>query len=443
MPITSDQWLLLSPYLDEALTRTNGELASWLSSLRGENPEIADLLETLLRDHRKLSAEGFLEGPAGFLGQQGLAGQTVGAYKLLSQIGMGGMGSVWLAERVDGRFERRVAIKFLNLALIGKAGEQRFKREGSILGSLEHPHIAELIDAGVSPIGQPYLVLEHVEGEYIDRYCNEHKLDVKARLRLFLDVLSALVKAHSNLIVHRDLKPSNILVRKDGQAKLLDFGIAKLLEDERQPTATALTVDGAAAMTLEYASPEQLRGESITTVTDVYALGVLLYVLLAGQHPAGPGPHAPADMVKAIVDKEPPRMSDVVAGEPLKLTAANAAQRGTNPERLRRVLRGDLDTIVAKALKKSPVERYESVAALADDVRRYLTNEPIRVRPDSFSYRAAKFVRRHNKATALATVAIVATLAGLVGTIVQAQCSYAARFRSSPVGPGGTDARVQ
>jgi serine/threonine-protein kinase len=421
MPITSDQWLLLSPYLDEALALSDEELASWLPSLRDKNPVIADLLEPLLRDHRRLSADGFLEAvPVDFSEQPGLAGQVMGAYRLLSPIGLGGMGSVWLAERVDGRFERRVAIKFLNIALMGKAGEERFKREGSFLGRLSHPHIADLIDAGLSPIGQPYLILEYVEGNHIDRYCDLHKLDVKSRLGLFVDVLSAVVNAHANLIVHRDLKPSNILVRTDGQTKLLDFGIAKLLEDETHSSATALTVEGG-PMTLEYASPEQLRHDVITTATDVYALGVLLFVLLTGQHPAGPGPHAPADMVKATVDQEPPRMSNVVAGEPAELTTANAAHRGTNPEKLRRLLRGDLDTIVAKALKKDPVERYTSVAALGEDIRRYLTNQAISIRPDSFPYRAAKFVRRNRTATALATLAILATVAGLAGTLVQAR----------------------
>ncbi len=420
MPITSDQWVLVSPYLDEALSQPKDELEGWLSSLRQKAPAIADLLEPLLHDHHKLSADGFLEeDPVEFSRQPGLAGQVIGAYRLVSQIGMGGMGSVWLAERIDGRFERRVAMKFLNIALIGKAGEERFKREGQILGRLAHPHIAELIDAGVSSIGQPYLILEHIEGDHVDRFCDEHKLDVKARLRLFLDVLSAVAKAHANLIVHRDLKPSNVLVRRDGQAKLLDFGIAKLLEDDAESRAAIVTVEGAALMTLEFAAPEQLRGEPITTATDVYSLGVLLFLLLTGEHPAGPGPHAPADMMKAIVDHEPSRMSDAVAGEPAELATENATKRGTNPDKLPRLLRGDLDTIVAKAMKKSPAERYESVAALADDVRRYLANEPIRVRPDSFSYRAAKFVRRHKKATALATISISAILAGLVGTLVQ------------------------
>ena len=223
------------------------------------------------------------------------------------------MGSVWLGERTDGRFERRVAVKFLNLALLAQGGEERFKREGRILGRLSHPHIAELVDAGVSPSGLPYLVLEHVEGDHIDRYCDQQRLDVEARLYLFLDVAGAVVHAHTNLIVHRDLKPSNVLVSNDGQVKLLDFGIAKLLEGDGQDgEATLLTVQGGRAMTPDYAAPEQVTGAPVTTATDVYALGVLLYVLLTGHHPAGRGPRSPADLVKSIVDTEPRRLSDIV-----------------------------------------------------------------------------------------------------------------------------------
>jgi len=190
-------------------------------------------------------------------------------------------------------------VKFLNLALIGKGGEARFKREGKILGLLVHPHIAELIDAGVSPAGQPYLVLDHVEGDHIDRYCDDHRLDIPARLGLFLDVAEAVAKAPANLIWHRDLKPSNVLVREDGQVKLLDFGIAKLLENEQQGApSTQLTAEGRRAMTPPVCRSEQLKGEAITTATDVYALGVLLYLLLTGQHPSGPGPYTPTDLVR-------------------------------------------------------------------------------------------------------------------------------------------------
>ena len=241
--LSPDQWRALSPHLDQALEMTDDERTIWLSSLQNENPALAFQLEILLREHRVLSEKGFLEASALELpGGPGLEGQSLGVYTLVSQIGHGGMGTVWLAERNDGRFERRVAVKVLNIALMGKGGEERFKREGRILGRLTHPHIAELIDAGVSLTGQPFLVLEYVEGDHIDRYCDENKLDVRARVRLFLDALHAVAQAHANHIVHRDLKPSNILVRKDGQAKLLDFGIAKLLECDGQSGEAPLTV---------------------------------------------------------------------------------------------------------------------------------------------------------------------------------------------------------
>ena len=235
------------------------------------------------------------------------------------------MGSVWAAERNDARFERRAALKFLNSALADTRGQERFKREGRILGRLAHPHIAELLDAGVSPNGQPYLVLEYVEGEPIDCYCDRRKLDVEARLRLFLDLLGAVAYAHANLIVHRDIKPSNILVRVDGQLKLLDFGIAKLLEDESVRPATLLTRDGAGPLTPEYAAPEQVTGGMVTTATDIYALGVLLYVLLTGRHPAGNGRLSAADRIKAIVETEPPRPSEVV--NEARQTPPRAARR--------------------------------------------------------------------------------------------------------------------
>ena len=419
-----DQWQALSPHLDQALEMTDSERSTWLSSLRSENPNLARQLEILLREHRVLSEKGFLEASALELpGRPELAGQTLGVYTLVSEIGQGGMGTVWLAERNDGRFERRVAVKILNIALMGKGGEERFKREGRILARLTHPHIAELIDAGVSLAGQPFLVLEYVEGDHIDRYCDQNMLDVRARVRLFLDALRAVAQAHANLIVHRDLKPSNILVRRDGQAKLLDFGIAKLLEGDEGPGKSPLTLDGSRAMTPEYAAPEQLKGEVVTTATDVYALGILLYVLLTGQHPVGAGPHTPASLVQATVGTEPPRPSAIVT--PMQTTAetaaANAIRRATSPTKLSRLLRGDLDTIAAKALKKEPAERYSSVSALADDLSRYLRNKPISARPDTLAYRGTKFVRRHRAAVALATLAVAGTAAGVVGTLVQAK----------------------
>ncbi len=410
--LSPDQWEALSPLLDEALELTDDERLAWLAALRAENPTLAQQLEALLQEHRELSEEGFLdERPIGLTGAPGLAGQFFGAYTLVSQIGHGGMGTVWLAERNDGRFERRVAVKVLNFALMGKGGEERFKREGRILGRLTHPHIAELIDAGVSPGGHPFLVLEYIEGGHIDLYCDQHTLDVRARVRLFLDALGAVAHAHANLIVHRDLKPPNILVRTNGQVKLLDFGIAKLLEGGGQAGESHLTLEGGRALTPEYAAPEQLKGETVTAATDVYASGVLLYILLTGRHPVGDGPRTPASLVKAILETEPTRPSEIVVAAQTNgdSTATNAGKRATSPEKLARSLRGDLDTIVAKALKKNPQERYPSIKALADDLQHYLSYEPISARPDTIAYRAGKFLRRHRNS-------VTAAAAGDLGT---------------------------
>lgn len=405
--LSPEQWRLLSPHLDHVLELTDDERAAWLSTFRAENPLLASQLEMLLQEHRELSEVGFLEEcPMELPLSPGLAGQTFGVYTVISQIGQGGMGSVWLARRNDGRFERQVAIKILNVALMGKSGEERFKREGHFLGRLTHPHIAELLDAGVSQTGQPFLVLEYIEGDHLDRYCDQHRLTIRARIRLFVDVLRAVSQAHENLIVHRDLKPSNILVRTNGDAKLLDFGIAKLLESKEHSGEPPITLEGGRALTPEYAAPEQLKGEAVTTATDIYSAGVLLYVLLTGQHPAGAGPHTPATLLKAILETEPPRLSDVVSSP----QATNARNRATTPDKLARLLRGDLDTIVAKALKKNPQERYPSIKGLADDLQRYLRYEPISARPDAIAYRAGKFVRRHTSSVAARLLLAVALL---------------------------------
>jgi eukaryotic-like serine/threonine-protein kinase len=413
--LSPERWREVSPYLDEALSIPEGERTVWLESFRTERPDLVKFLEELLEEHQSLSQTQFLEHPP----VQGvLAGQKVGAYTLTSLIGQGGMGAVWLAQRSDGRFERKVAIKFIRLAVLDAPGAERFKREGAILGKLSHPQIAELIDAGLTPTGEPFLVLEYVEGNPIDEYCDNKKLSVDARIRLFIDVLSAVAYAHSNLIVHRDIKPTNVFVRNDAKVKLLDFGIAKVLADETNADATnMLTLEGGAALTPLFAAPEQLSGGTVTTATDIYALGVLLYMLLTGQHPAGPGPHSAIQLVRAIVELESPRASDAVAPG----TPEAASNRGTVPEKLHRQLRGDLDRIIAKALKKNPAERYPSALAFADDLRRYLEHEPVLARPDSLGYRTAKFLRRNRVAVAMAALAFVAAVAGVAAIVIQAR----------------------
>jgi eukaryotic-like serine/threonine-protein kinase len=422
-PLSPDRWRAVSPYLDEALALPDDGRAAWLAAIAARDAALGAELRSLLADHERLQHAGFLEGassvfqpPAGTLASEG---QIIGAYRLRALIGQGGMGSVWLAERCDGRFEGRAAVKLLNLARVSRAREERFRREGNFLAKVTHSHIAHLIDAGVSASGQPYLVLEHVNGRPIDRYCDEQTLGIEARLTLFLDVLEAVAHAHANLIVHRDIKPANVLVSVEGEVKLLDFGIAKLLDDGLRDGAAVdeasdLTLEAGAPLTPQYAAPEQVAQGPVTVATDIHALGMLLYVLLTGQHPAGAAVSSPVTLLRAIVEVEPRRMSDAVVGgngTPEQL-AGHAARRATTISRLRRTLRGDLDTIVAKTLKKTASERYVSVSALADDVRRYLGHEPISARADSAGYRAARFVRRHIRGVAAAAVFVV-LLAGV------------------------------
>jgi serine/threonine-protein kinase len=426
--LRSAEWIELSPLLERVLELEGEERRVWLGMQR---PQIAARLEALLSEHSVLASDRFLEhGHVDLPSTTAtMIGQVVGAFKVESQIGQGGMGSVWLARRNDGRFDRRVALKFLNIALLGKEGEDRFRREGRILALLADPHIAELIDAGVTHAGQPYLVLEYVDGEQIDRYCDQRRLDIRSRVRLFLQVLDAVATAHANLIVHRDLKPSNVLVRNDGEVKLLDFGIAKLIEaEDATGLSTAFTLGGT-ALTPEFAAPEQLKGEKITVSTDVYSLGVLLYLLLAGRHPAGERCSSPAELIRAVVDSDPIRASDAVAviDESSADGVVTAMVRTASGEKLRRTLRGDLDTILLKALKRDPKERYTSVSALADDLRRYLKSEPIGARPDTLIYRAEKFVRRNRSAVLLATLAFLGITAGLVGTLLQSRTARTQR----------------
>jgi serine/threonine-protein kinase len=427
---SSDRWHDVAPHLERAVDLPEPERAELVAALRRQDPALGAYLQELLDEHRALMEKGFLEQAAGPLpGEEAHAGQALGAYTLLSAIGQGGMGTVWRARRSDGRFDRDVAIKFPSIARIGEAGRERFRREGQFLGRLAHPNIADLVDAGITDAGHPYLVLEHVEGSGIDRYCDERRLDVTSRIRLFLDVLAAVAHAHANLIVHRDLKPSNVLVNSAGQVKLLDFGVAKLLEDGSVTgQETALTRDGGAAITLEFAAPEQLTGGHVQTTTDVYSLGVLLFLLLSGRHPAGPGPWSAAEMVRAIVETDPPHMSEaVLAGGDPEAARLIAHNRATTPARLAHLLKGDLDTIVGKAIKKHPPDRYASVTALAEDLGRYLDRQPIGARPDSLGYKVARFMQRNRLSVALGTLALATAVAGVAGVFLQARSARSQR----------------
>jgi serine/threonine protein kinase len=440
-------WRQVSPLLDSALSLEGEALSVFLTQVRADTPDLAGVLEDLLAEHGQLRQDGFLaqQTPSAALRERdnlpdAEAGAVVGAYIFEAKIGSGGMGSVWRARRADGRFEGAVAVKLLHVAVFDRGGDERFRREGTLLARLSHPHIARLLDAGVLPSRQPYLVLEYVEGERIDRFADSRRLDVRARLNLFLQVAEAVAHAHANLIVHRDLKPANVLVDSNGQVKLLDFGIAKLLEADfdADPSDPSDPSDGDAAnaanatkalnasraavtltehrvLTPAYAAPEQVRGEPVTTATDVYSLGVLLYQLLVEAHPTSEGSKTAADYVRTIVevDAKPASAAVMTAGD---AATRIAAARGTTKDGLRRALAGDLDNVLAMALQKAPERRYTTAAAFADDVRRSLRDEPVIARPDRWTYRARKFMRRHRAAVAAAAAVIVTLAAATIVT---------------------------
>jgi WD40 repeat protein/tRNA A-37 threonylcarbamoyl transferase component Bud32 len=374
-------------------------------------------VESLLRAYDQNSA--FLEPPGPDSGvelphaDRELVGRRFGPYRVLSQLGEGGMGTVWLAERVDGLFTRRVALKLLHPALMGRVMTERVAREREILASLNHPNIAQLFDAGFAEDGQPYLALEYVSGTPLDQYCDEHRLTVHERLTLFRQVLGAVQYAHAHLVIHRDLKPSNILVSEDGQAHLLDFGIAKLLI-QGEAKETQLTQFGGRALTPDYAAPEQIVGAPITTAADVYALGVMLYELLTGERPYRLKRDSRGALEEAILQAEP------VAPSRLSIGKAAASRRGTTAKKLTRSLKGDLDTIASKALKKSPSERYPTANAFGEDIARFLSGEVVLAQPDSVAYRVRKFVGRYRVAIAGVCILFLTLAAGLVATTYEA-----------------------
>ncbi len=380
-------WHVISPLFDRALELEPAARRAFLDQLRATDPTAADTLTRLLASHERLLGSTFLDTPALADMEPDLAGSTIGAYTLDAPLGAGGMGVVWKAHRSDGRYEGAVALKLLQLAILERQAEATFTLEGTLLARLSHPNIARLLDAGVTPAGQPYLVLEYIEGTRLDAFAEAGRLDLPARLALLLQVADAVAHAHAHLVVHRDLKPSNVLVDGEGRVKLLDFGIGSWLDHEGVRAVPA----GALRFTPDYAAPEQMRGGEITTATDVYALGVLAHVLLAGRHPLAAPPDAPAG----------------------------------------RTLADDLALVLSTAMQQDPAARYGSVAAFADDLRRYLARAPISVRAATTSYRVSCFLARHRRGAAAAGLAVVAVLAGLVGTITQARRAEAERERAT------------
>lgn len=414
------RWRALSPLLNELLEVPAPERSSRLARIDAEDRELAAELVSLLDLNAQIETEGFLErSPLDSLELQTAAGRVVGSYTLEREIGAGGMGTVWLARRSDGRYEGRAAVKLLNLALAGRAGVERFRREGNALARLAHPNIAHLVDAGAVD-GQPFLVLEYIDGVPIDAWCDVQGLGVEARIRIFLQVLAAVAYAHSQLILHRDLKPSNIFVTPQGQPKLLDFGIARLLDEGASSGPSEATQLAGRALTPDYAAPEQVKGDEASTATDVYALGVVLFHLLAGAHPTAREGATQVERLRAVVEDEPRQLSDAVSAA----DETTARARGATPKAVARSLRGDLDNIVAKALKKAPAERYTTVDAFAADLQRFLAHEPVTARGDSRVYRIGRFVRRNRmvlSATALVVLVLMGGIAGIVWQAAEAQ----------------------
>jgi eukaryotic-like serine/threonine-protein kinase len=410
---------------DLALDRPPGERTAWVAGAADGDAALAAEVEALLEAHAL--AERAFDGAA----SPPVPERHIGAYRLVRELGRGGMGVVYLAERDDGQFRRRVAVKLLRTGPDAGELHRRFLAERQILASLDHPHIAQLLDGGVTDGDLPYLVMEYVDGVPITTYCDRHGLDLPARLRLFQDVCAAVHHAHKNLVLHRDLKPGNVLVTPAGQVKLLDFGIAKLLNPGLGGMDQPLTRTEFRVMTPEYASPEQVRGESLTTTSDVYALGVLLYELLTGRRPHGGG-GSPVPGGRRAGDREPERPSTAVLRAPVtgdgagsRATVASlAAARDASPERLRRLLRGDGDAITMMALRVEPGRRYGSAELLAQDVQRWLEGLPVLAHRGSRAYRVRKLLRRHRGA-AVAGVLVAASLLG--GTAVAARQAAEAR----------------
>jgi serine/threonine protein kinase len=431
--LTRERWAQIRQIFDAALDRPARDRAAYLRLVCAPDDELRREVENLLESHD--ATTDFLSTPAAQLGQAMFAradfsrgdvsrtdeaddyppGYRVGPYQFERRIGRGGMGSVWLASRIDREFKKQVAVKMVRRGTDSQEILRRFRMERQLLAGLDHPHIARLIDGGSTPDGLPFLVMEYVPGTRIDQYCESRKLPISDRLHLFRAVCSAVQYAHQNLVVHRDIKSGNILVTAEGVPKLLDFGIAKLLPGDSSTRDLSQTRPGLRPMTLDYASPEQVRGQPITTATDVYSLGVLLYKLLTGKMPYGGDVRSQAALFHAIIEKEPLKPSTVVlldektaAPEATQKFEAVSETRESARKRLRKKLAGDLDAIILKALRKQPQHRYVSAEQFSADIQRYLDRRPVIARIDTPGYQLAKFVGRNGKVVAAAFVVGVA-----------------------------------
>jgi eukaryotic-like serine/threonine-protein kinase len=430
--VTPERWDEVHRLFNAAVECAPDERAALLAEACADDATLRREVEVLLAADAE--AGSFINTPAAALLERLAAerslmaeGERVGAYEVRGEIGRGGMGAVYLAVRADDLFEKRVALKLIKRGMDTDDILRRFRHERQILAALEHPHIARLYDGGTTEDGLPYFVMEYVAGEPLDAYCGSRALGLAARLRLFLDVCAAVEYAHQRLVIHCDLKPSNILVTSGGEVKLLDFGIAKLLTPE--PTgAAASTAPEQRLMTPEYSSPEQLRGERVTTASDVYSLGVVLYELLTGRRPYHFTSRLPHEVLRIVCESEPESPSLAVSRQPT--SEAGGERREADVRRLARALRGDLDNIVLMALRKEPERRYASVNQLAEDVRRHFEGLPVAAQKNTLGYRVRKFTARHRAGVAAALLAAASLLGGLLVATHQARAARSERARA-------------
>ncbi len=416
--MTPERWKEVEAVFEHALKLPINERTAFVQKSSNGDDELRREVESLLESHAQ--AGSFIDKRSLFFSDEEVGekseilspGELIGSYRILREIGRGGMGAVYLAERADQEYEKQVAIKLIKRGMDTDAVLRHFRNERQILASFDHPNIARLFDGGTTDDGLPYFVMEYVEGLPINEYCAAHKISLVDRLKLFREVCAAVSYAHRHTVIHRDIKMSNILVTSEGTPKLLDFGIAKILQPGGGPEAL-MTMTGVRLMTPEYASPEQVRGEPVTTASDVYSLGVVLYELLTGRSPYHFTSRSPSDVAREITDTEPPRPSTALAG-------GEEAKFGPTGIRNSKVLKGDLDNIVLMALRKEPARRYQSVEQFSEDIRRHLENRPVFARKDTVTYRANRFIRRNKLAVAAALLVLVSLIAGLLATTWQA-----------------------
>jgi len=441
-----ERWGEIKEKLHAALELEGPQRTAYLAEIGAADPELRQELESLIASHEQAGTD-FMSPPAPeavlppevATPRQSMIGRRLGPYQILEQIGSGGMGEVYRAARSDEQYHKQVAIKLVRAGQDTDFIVSRFKNERQILAGLDHPNIARLLDGGTTEEGVPYFVMELIEGQPITEYCDSRNLPIVERVKLFFAVCSAVQYAHQRLIVHRDIKPSNILVTLEGRPKLLDFGIAKILETDSATQQSEPTLTMFRALTPGYASPEQVKGEPITTASDVYSLGVVLYELLTGHHPYSEPGYTPHQIARAVCEVQPEKPSTVVrrtegshsdAERPSGRTPPSGSVHDGSAERLSKRLSGDLDNIVLMALRKEPERRYASVDKFAEDLRRHLENRPVFARKDTAGYRISKFVARHRAGVAAAAAVMIILVIGIVVTLREAHIARSERARA-------------